>query len=107
MANIEEVNDNNFKSRVLDRNGVTVVDFFAPWCGPCRKMAEVLSQIADDYQGKVNIYKLNTDENLETAKSMSISSLPSVLVYKDGEAKERMVGLMPKSAIISNIKKHL
>lgn len=107
MANIEEVNDNNFKSRVLDRNGVTIVDFFAPWCGPCRKMAEVLSQIADDYQGKVNIYKLNTDENLETAKSMSISSLPSVLVYKDGEAKERMVGLMPKSAIISNIEKHL
>lgn len=107
MANIEEINDNNFKARVLDKNGVTVVDFFAPWCGPCRKMAEVLSQIADEYQGKVNIYKLNTDENLETAKSMSISSLPSVLVYKDGEALERMVGLMPKSAIISNIEKHL
>ena len=107
MANIEEVNDNNFKARVLDKNGVTVVDFFAPWCGPCRKMAEVLAQIADEYQGKINIYKLNTDENLETAKSMSISSLPSVLVYKDGEAKERMVGLMPKSAIISNIEKHL
>ncbi len=107
MANIEEVNDNNFKARVLDKNGVTVVDFFAPWCGPCRKMAEVLAQIADEYQGKVNIYKLNTDENLETAKSMSISSLPSVLVYKDGEALERMVGLMPKSAIISNIEKHL
>lgn len=107
MANIEEVNDNNFKARVLDKNGVTVVDFFAPWCGPCRKMAEVLAQIADEYQGKVNIYKLNTDENLETAKSMSISSLPSILVYKDGEALERMVGLMPKSAIISNIEKHL
>ncbi len=107
MANIEEVNDNNFKARVLDKNGVTVVDFFAPWCGPCRKMAEVLAQIADEYQGKINIYKLNTDENLETAKSMSISSLPSVLVYKDGEALERMVGLMPKSAIISNIEKHL
>ncbi len=107
MANIEEVNDNNFKARVLDKNGVTVVDFFAPWCGPCRKMAEVLTQIADEYQGKINIYKLNTDENLETAKSMSISSLPSVLVYKDGEALERMVGLMPKSAIISNIEKHL
>lgn len=107
MANIEEVNDNNFKARVLGKNGVTVVDFFAPWCGPCRKMAEVLAQIADEYQGKINIYKLNTDENLETAKSMSISSLPSVLVYKDGEALERMVGLMPKSAIISNIEKHL
>ena len=107
MANIEEVNDNNFKARVLDKNGVTVVDFFAPWCGPCRKMAEVLAQIADEYQGKINIYKLNTDENLETAKSMSISSLPSVLVFKNGEALERMVGLMPKSAIISNIEKHL
>jgi len=107
MANIDEINDNNFKSRVLEKNGVTVVDFFAPWCGPCRKMAEVLSQIADDYQGKVRIFKLNTDENLETAKSMSISSLPSVLVYKDGEPVERMVGLMPKSSIISNIEKHL
>ncbi len=107
MANIEEINDNNFKSRVLDNDGVTVVDFFAPWCGPCRKMGEVLSQIADDFQGKVNIYKLNTDENLETAKSMSISSLPSILVFKNGEAKERMVGLMTKSSIISNIEKNL
>ncbi len=107
MANIEEINDNNFKSRVLEKNNVTVVDFFAPWCGPCRKMGEVLAQIADDYQGKVNIYKLNTDENLETAKSMSISSLPSVLVFKNGEAVERMVGLMPKSSLISNIEKHL
>ena len=107
MANIQEINDNNFKSHVLDKNGVTVVDFFAPWCGPCRKMGEVLSQIAEDYQGKINIYKLNTDENLETTKSMSISSLPSVLVFKNGEALERMVGLMPKSSIISNIEKHL
>lgn len=107
MANIEEINDKNFKSLVLENNGVTVVDFFAPWCGPCRKMAEVLAQIADDYQGKVKIFKLNTDENLETAKSMSISSLPSILVFKNGEAQERMVGLMPKSSIISNIDKHL
>jgi len=107
MANIQDVNDANFQSQILDSAEPVVVDFYAPWCGPCRKMADVLSQVADDYQGKVKFFKINTDENIKTAKEFSISSLPSVLIYKDGEAKERLVGLMPKSSLINNIEKYL
>lgn len=107
MANIQELNENTFKTQVLDSNQLTVVDFYAPWCGPCRKMADVLAQIAEDYSGKINIYKLNTDENIKIAQEFSISSLPSILLFKEGQAKERLVGLMPKSSIVNNIEKYL
>lgn len=107
MANIQELNENTFKTHVLDSNQLTVVDFYAPWCGPCRKMADVLAQIAEDYSGKINIYKLNTDENIKIAQEFSISSLPSILLFKEGQAKERLVGLMPKSSIVNNIEKYL
>ena len=107
MANIQEINDSNFQSEVIDNVKLTVVDFYAPWCGPCRKMADVLAQIADDYQDKISVLKLNTDDNIKIAKEYSISSLPSILIFKDGEAKERLVGLMPKSSLINNIEKYL
>ncbi len=107
MADIQEINDSNFKNNVIDSDNVTVVDFFAPWCGPCRKMADVMAQLADEYQGKISVYKLNTDDNIKTAKEYSISSLPSILIFKNGEAKERLVGLMPKSSLINNIEKYL
>ncbi|MGN0005977.1 MAG: thioredoxin [Candidatus Gastranaerophilaceae bacterium] len=107
MADIQEINDSNFKDNVIDSENVTVVDFFAPWCGPCRKMADVIAQLADEYQGKISVYKLNTDDNIKTAKEYSISSLPSILIFKNGEAKERLVGLMPKSSLINNIEKYL
>ena len=107
MANIQEINDSNFQAEVIDNVQLTVVDFYAPWCGPCRKMADVLAQIADDYKDKISVLKLNTDENIKIAKEYSISSLPSILIFKDGEAKERLVGLMPKSSLINNIEKYL
>ena len=107
MADIQEINDSNFKNNVINSDNVTVVDFFAPWCGPCRKMADVMAQLADEYQGKISVYKLNTDDNIKTAKEYSISSLPSILIFKNGEAKERLVGLMPKSSLINNIEKYL
>ena len=107
MANITELNENNFKNHVTDKNDVTVVDFYAPWCGPCRKMSDVMAQIAEEYQGKINVYKLNTDENIKVAQDFSISSLPTILIFKDGEAKERLVGLMPKSNLVNNIEKYL
>ena len=107
MATIEELNDNNFKQNVLEVNGVIVVDFWAQWCGPCRKLMPLIEQIQNEFKDEIKIYKIDADKNINTSKEYGISSLPSVLIFKDGEVKEIMAGMMQKSAIISNIKKYL
>ena len=107
MSNAMDINDGNFETEVLNSSQVTVVDFWAPWCGPCRKLAPILDEISEEFSGKIKIVKVNTDENIKTAKEYSISGLPSILIFKNGEAVERLVGLMPKSTLTSNIEKHL
>ncbi len=107
MSNAIDITDSTFENEVLKSDSVTVVDFWAPWCGPCRKMGPVLDEIAGEFDGKIRVAKINTDENLKTAKEYQISGLPSIVIFKNGEAKETLVGLMPKSAIVSNIEKYL
>ena len=100
-----ELNEANFSAETKD--GIVIVDFWAPWCGPCRKLGPVLEEVANELQDKVKVCKLNTDENTTLAQEFAISAIPSVILFKDGQAIERMVGLTPKSTIISNIEKHL
>ena len=107
MSNAVEVNDESFESEVLKSSQLVLVDFWATWCGPCRKLSPVLDEIAQDYSDKLKVVKVNADECKETVKVNSISGLPSLLVFKDGHAVERMVGLMAKSTIVNNIEKHL
>ena len=107
MSMVQEINDNNFESEVINSENISIVDFWAPWCGPCRKMSAVIDEVATEFQGKINVFKINTDDNLKSAKEYSISGLPSILIFKDGKPIERLVGLMPKDTLSNNIKKHL
>ena len=104
---VQEINTENFNSEVLSNNGVVVVDFFANWCGPCRKLAPILEEVESELNSNVKFAKINTDENLEMAKQYQVSGLPTLMVFKNGQAVERLVGLMPKSSIITNIEKHI
>ena len=107
MANIEEINDSNFENIVFNSSQIVLVDFWAPWCGPCRKLAPVLEQIQNEFIESIKVVKIDVDKNPQKAKDFGIASLPSILIFQNKEVKEVMVGMMPKSAIISNIKKYL
>ena len=102
-----EIKSENFNNEVIGYNGVIVVDFFANWCGPCRKLAPLLEEVETELNSKVRFAKINTDENIEMAKKYQVSGLPTLMIFKNGEAVERLVGLMPKSSIITNIEKHI
>ena len=104
---VQEINTDIFDLEVIGSDKVTVVDFFANWCGPCRKLGPILEEVERELEDKVKFTKIDTDENLDVEKKYQISGLPTLLVFKDGEVVERMVGLMPKSSIITNIEKHL
>lgn len=102
-----DVTEQTFEAEVLSADMPVVVDFGAKWCGPCRKLAPVLDEIEAGFDGKAKVVKIDADENREIMKKYSVSGLPSILVFKNGEAVERMVGLVPKSTIISNVEKYL
>lgn len=104
---VQKIDSNNFKSEVIDSNKLTIVDFYADWCGPCRKLGPIIEEIEQEMDGKIKFTKINTDENIEVAKEYQISGLPTLLVVNNGKVLERMVGLMPKSSIITNIEKYL
>ena len=104
---VQEINTDIFDMEVVNNDGITVVDFFANWCGPCRKLGPILDEVANEFSDKVKFVKVNVENCINIAKEYSISGLPSLLVFKQGEAVERMTGLMPKSTIISNLEKHI
>lgn len=96
MMNLTE---GNFKSEVLNADGVVLVDFWAPWCGPCRMVGPILEEIAREKQGRVKVGKVNVDESPGLASSYRVMSIPTMLVFKKGQLVEKFVGAMPKSAI--------
>ena len=102
-----EITDATFEQEVLNCEKLVVVDFWAPWCGPCRKLSPILDETEAELKDKVKVVKINTDENIDTAKDYGISGLPSLLIFKDGKAVERLVGLMQKSTILQNVEKYL
>ncbi|WP_261663316.1 thioredoxin [Deinococcus sp. Marseille-Q6407] len=100
-----ELTDSNFTEEL--GSGLTLVDFWAPWCGPCRIIAPVLEEIASDYDGKVKIGKVNVDENPNTAGQFRVMSIPTLILFKDGQPVEQMVGAAPKRSFETMLNKHL
>ena len=107
MSNVSDVSDATFESEVLKSPIPVLVDFWAPWCGPCRAVAPVVDEIANEYKGKLKVLKLNTDENPKTAQSYRISGIPSLMVFKNGQPVEQVVGAVPKSTLSSAVDKHV
>ena len=97
MAKPKEVTDATFEQEVLKAPRPVLVDFWAPWCGPCRMVAPIVEELAEEYDGKVNFVKLNTDDNPVIASRYSIRSIPTLLVFKGGEPVGQIIGFRPKS----------
>jgi thioredoxin 1 len=107
MAKPAEVSDTSFETEVLKSDVPVLVDFWAPWCGPCRMVAPIVEELADEYVGKVKVVKLNTDDNIETASKYGIRSIPTLLVFKGGEPVEQVIGFRPKSDLQRALEKAL
>ena len=103
----KEYTDSNFQTDVLASDKLTVVDFWAEWCGPCRAIGPVIEELSKEYDGKVNIGKVNVDVNPQISMNYGITSIPAILFIKNGEVVDKQVGAAPKAALVDMINKHI
>jgi len=104
---VVEAGDTTFKDEVLDAKVPTLVDFWAPWCGPCRALAPIVEELAAEFTGKLKVVKVNTDESQQVAMQHNIRSIPTVLLFKNGQVVETIVGALPKRHFVDMVQKHL
>ena len=106
MSSAMAVTDQNFEQEVEKQPGITVVDFWATWCGPCRMIAPILDQLASEYNGRVKVAKLDVDTNSKTAMRFNVRSIPMLLFFKDGKVVDQIVGAQPKASIESKFRQY-
>ncbi|MBP5977360.1 MAG: thioredoxin [Brasilonema angustatum HA4187-MV1] len=107
MSSVANVTDATFKQEVLDSEVPVLVDFWAPWCGPCRMVGPVVDDIAAEYTGQVKVVKLNTDENPTIASNYGIRSIPTLIVFKGGRQVDTVVGAVPKTTLSKTLAQYL
>jgi thioredoxin 1 len=104
---VQHLTDTNFKSEVIDSKIPVLVDFWAPWCGPCKMIAPAVEELAKEYAGRLKIGKVNVDESSKAATQYSIMSIPTILFFRDGKVSDQIVGAMSKSELKKKIEEHI
>ncbi|MEB3339662.1 thioredoxin [Okeania sp.] len=107
MSAAEPVTDSSFQEEVLESELPVLVDFWAPWCGPCRMVTPVVDEISVQYEGKIKVVKVNTDENPNVASQYGIRSIPTLMIFKAGQRVDMVVGAVPKTTLTKTLEKHL
>ncbi len=107
MGNVVELSDQNFQTEVIQSSQPVLVDFWAPWCGPCRMIAPVVDQLADENGALIKVGKVNIDESPNIAASLGINSIPTVMIFKNGQVVDRFVGVQPKTRLQNAIEEAL
>ena len=105
--NVTQVSDANFDGDILKSNVPVLVDFWAPWCGPCRSVAPIVDDLANQYAGKLKVAKVNVDESTEVAMRYQITSIPTFIVFKNGQVADRALGALPRSEFVKLIDRNL
>jgi thioredoxin 1 len=103
-GNVIELTDANFEEEVIKSGVPVLVDFWAPWCGPCRMMAPIIEEVAQEWAGKVKVCKINVDDHQATARNYEIQSIPTMILFKEGEVVKRLVGARPKKSFLDEFK---
>ena len=107
MATITDLTDATFELEVAEEGGVVLVDFGAEWCHPCKQLDPVVDELADDWDGRVRVMKLDIDNNVDSTMKYQVMGVPTLILFKDGEPVERLTGFMPKKKILDKLSPHL
>jgi len=105
MSAVQEINDTNFENEVINSDLPVLIDFWAPWCAPCRAIGPVVDELAKDYTGKLKVVKMNVDDNPLTPSKFGVRSIPNLLLFKNGQVKDQIVGAVPKQQFVTAIDK--
>ncbi|GAB4400815.1 MAG: thioredoxin [Anaerolineales bacterium] len=107
MGTVIQLTDANFDKEVVESSLPTLTDFWAAWCGPCKMIAPIVEQLAQEYEGKMKVTKLDVDQNPTVATRFGVMSIPTLILFKNGQPVERIVGYMPKEKLVERLKPHL
>jgi thioredoxin 1 len=102
----KETTDENFQKDVIESKGLVMIDFWAPWCGPCRQLSPLVDELANEMAGKLTVYKMNVDENPEVPSKFMVRGIPTLMIFKDGKLLDTKVGSLPKPALHEWVKKN-